>query len=57
MRGIGMQGNPFVGEEVCQRRYQYFNWLTSRVFDRPYASDPEVVKAIAKELHERLPNM
>ncbi len=53
MRGIGMMGNPMLGGEVSQRRNDYFDWLASRVIDRTYVSDPEVIKAAAAELKER----
>lgn len=53
MRGIGMMGNPVLGGDVSQRRNEYFNWLTSRVIERAYVSDPEVIEAAAAELKER----
>lgn len=53
MRGIGMMGNPMLGVEVSQRRNDYFDWLASRVLDRVYVSDPEVIKVAAAELKER----
>lgn len=53
MRGIGMLGNPLLGTDIAQRRNDYFEWLNTRIIDRPYGSQLVVTKSIAEELQGR----